>query len=247
MTFLFVYLAYAMALLVALWSRGVRHGVAVPAAPIPAGSKVLIVGATGGTGRHLIAQALERQYQVTALVRNPARLNIVHPRLTVVRGDVLDAASVDAAVRGQDAVVCALGHKRFFYPTRILSNGTRTLLRAMEAHDVQRLVCQTSLGVGSSAGRMGLYYTLFVIPAILPFYFWDKTRQERLIAASRTAWVIVRPVALSNRPGRGHCRHGLDGGSVVRTLSVARADVARFMLDQLSDSQYLSAAVGVSS
>lgn len=247
MTYLLVYLVYAMALLIALSSRGVRRKGSAAAAPIPAGSKVLIVGATGGTGRQLVMQALERNYLVTALVRDPARLDIAHPRLTVIRGDVLDAASVDEAVRGHDAVVCALGHKRFFYPTRILSHGTRNLLRAMEAHHVRRFVCQTSLGIGSSAGRMGVYYTLFVIPVILPFYFWDKTRQERLIAASRTAWVIVRPVALSNRAGLGHCRHGIGVGSVVRTLSVARADVARFMLDQLTDSQYLSAAVGVSS
>jgi uncharacterized protein YbjT (DUF2867 family) len=179
--------------------------------------------------------------------RNAARLDIAHPRLTVIRGDVLDAASVAGAVRGQDAVLCALGHKRFFYPTRILSEGTRNLLRAMEAHGVRRLVCQTSLGIGSSAGRMGVYYTLFVIPAILPFYFWDKTRQERLIAASGTSWVVVRPAALSNGARCASCRHGHDVGSFVRTPAVARADVAGFMLDQLSDNRYLCAAVGVPS
>ncbi|MGH2608882.1 MAG: NAD(P)H-binding protein [Tepidiformaceae bacterium] len=75
-----------------------------------------------------------------------------HPRLTVVRGDVLDRASVEAAMRGQEAVVSALGHKRFFHPTRILSAGTRNILRAMEIHDVRRLVCQTSLGEVLSIG-----------------------------------------------------------------------------------------------
>ena len=149
------------------------------------------------------------------------------------------------AVRGQDAVVCALGHKRFFYPTRILSEGTRNLLRAMELHGVRRLVCETSLGIGSGAGRMGLYYTLFVIPVILPFYFWDKTRQERLIAASASTWTIVRPTALSNSPGRGRCRHGDAVGSFLWTLGVPRADVAGFMLDQLADARYAGASVGL--
>src|SRR5207245_9990977 len=101
-------------------------------------------------------------------------------------------------MQSQEVVICALGHKRFFQPTRILSGGTQNILRAMEAHGVRRLVCETALGIGDSAGRMGLWYTFLVIPFILPFYFWDKTRQERLIAASRVKWVIVRPGALTN-------------------------------------------------
>ena len=84
----------------------------------------MIVGATGGTGRQLVSQALERGYLVTALVRERSRLDVAHPRLTVVQGDVLDAGSLEAAMQGQDAVLCALGHKRFIGPTRILSAGT---------------------------------------------------------------------------------------------------------------------------
>ncbi len=246
MTYLLLYLAYATGLLIVLSSRGVTSRVAVPGVQIPVTSKVLIVGATGGTGRALVLQALARQLQVTALVREPARLGFTHPSLTMIRGDVRSLATVQAAVRGQDAVICALGHRRFFYPTRILSVGTRNLLRAMEAHGVRRFVCQTSLGIGSSAGRMGLYYTLFVIPVVLPFYFWDKSRQERLIADSKAEWVIVRPVALTHAAATGQCRHGFDIGSLMLTRRIARDDVARFMLDQLSSNQYLFRAVGVS-
>ena len=98
------------------------------------------MGATGGTGRQLVQQALERGHIVTALVRDPSALGVEHPRLQVVRGNVLDYASVEAAVRGQGAVLSALGHKQFFYPTRILSEGTRNLLHAMDTHGVQRFV-----------------------------------------------------------------------------------------------------------
>lgn len=115
------------------------------------------MGATGGTGRQLLVQALERGYEVTAFVRDPSRLSIAHPQLTVVRGDVLDRDSVETAMRGQDAVLSALGHKRFFYPTRILSEGTRNILRAMEGQGVRHLVCETAMGIGDSAGRMGLW------------------------------------------------------------------------------------------
>jgi putative NADH-flavin reductase len=241
-----VFLLYALALTVALWRNGFRASTARPhTVSDRTVTRVLIVGATGGTGRHLVAQALERGYEVTALVRNPAALAVGHARLRVVQGDVLDAAVVAQAVQGQDAVISALGHKRFLGPTRILSGGTRHLLRAMEAHGVRRFVCETSLGIGDSAGRMGLTYTLFVIPVILPFYFWDKTRQEAAIASSGVEWVVVRPGALTDGAARGAWRSGRGLGSFVSTVRISRADVAHFMLDQATDGAHVGSAVGV--
>jgi uncharacterized protein YbjT (DUF2867 family) len=246
MTLLLLFMSYAIALSAALARAGYRSAAATAiGAPRDPPSRVLIVGATGGTGRHLVAQALERGYAVTALVRDPSRLRIQHPQLKVIKGDVLDRGSVEAATRGQEAVLSALGHNRYFYPTRILSEGTRNILSAMEANGVPRLVCETSLGIGDSAGRMGLYYTLFVIPVILPFYFWDKTRQERVIARSKVEWVIVRPAVLTNDDRRGRSRHGRRVGSFLRTGRVSRADVAEFMLNQLTSNTYLRAAPGV--
>ena len=242
---LLVFIVYAVALSVALGRRGIRgpRG-ARPAGPVDRPARVLIVGATGGTGRELVGQALERGHLVTALVRNPSSLAVAHPRLRIVRGNVLDPAIVSAAVREQDAVVSALGHKQFFRPTRILSNGTRNILRAMEEHHVRRFVCETSLGIGDSAGRMGLSYTFFVVPVILPFYFWDKARQERAIAESRVEWIVVRPGVLTNAAKRGRYRIGIVG-SFLRTVRISRADVADFMLNQMTDSTYLGTAAGV--
>lgn len=246
MPYLIAYLLYALFLTLLLAARGLGR-----LAPLPVPetaftpTRVLIIGATGGTGRHLVTQALERGLEVTALVRDPSKLAIEHPRLRVEKGDVLNPASVDEAMRGQDAVLSALGHKRFLGPSSILSEGTRNLIRAMETSGVRRLVCETSLGIGSSAGRMGLQYTLFVLPFILPFYFYDKTRQERLIAASSLDWVIVRPGALTNTPGHGQCRSGQLIGSFISTVSIPRADVARFMLDQLTDPSNLGTAIGI--
>ena len=208
--------------------------------------RVLIVGATGGTGRALVADALERGHQVTAFARRPEKVRARHERLTVTRGDVLDKASVDAAVAGQDAVLCALGHKRWLGPTRILSEGTRNLVIAMEWFGVRRLVCETSLGIGDSWGRMGLYYTAFVGVFILPFYFADKVRQERIVRESKLEWVVVRPGALNNGRPRGVVRHGPSVGSWIWTVRISRADVAAFMLDQLTDDRYLRATPGVS-
>jgi len=207
--------------------------------------RLLVIGATGGTGRALVEQALERGHVVTAFVRKPSRLRVQHERLAIARGNVLDYASVETAVRGQDAVLCALGHKRWLSPTRILSDGTRNIIRAMESQSVRRLVCETSLGIGDSWGRMGLYYTLFVGVCILPFYFHDKTRQERLIRASPLEWIIVRPGALTNGRKRGAYRHGRRIGHPLWTVRISRADVADFMLNQVVDDRYLRSAVGV--
>jgi len=245
---LVVFVLYAIGLAVALGRAGYRSP-ATPAAASAASrsrpTRVLIVGATGGTGRQLVAQALERGLAVTALVRDPSRLTITHPRLTVVRGNVLDAGSVAAAMSGQEAVLSALGHKRFFPPNRILSEGTRNVVRAMEAHGVSRFVCETSMGIGDSAGRLGVYYTFFTIPVILPFYYRDKARQEKIIAASPVDWVIVRPGLLTNAAKRGSYRHGRRVGSFFWTMRVSRADVADFMLDQLESDTYLRTAPGV--
>jgi uncharacterized protein YbjT (DUF2867 family) len=241
-----LFVSYAIALSAALALAGHRSG----SAPSGGGSghrpmRVLVVGATGGTGRQLVAQALDLGHEVTAFVRNPSKLEVRHPRLTVAQGDVLDYASVEAAVCGHDAVLSALGHKRYLGPSRILSEGTRNVLRAMEVHGVPRLICETALGIGDSAGQMGLYYTFLVLPLVLPFYFWDKARQERAIARSGVEWVIVRPGVLTRGEKRGRTRHGRHVGNFIWTVRISRADVADFMLKQLSSDIYLRTAVGV--
>lgn len=198
MIVLFGFVTYSLLLTVLLAAHGVRRRAPRPAPGTPfAPTRILIIGATGGTGRCPVANALERGYEVTVLVRNLPKLAIKHTRLRVLKGDVLDFAPVEQAVRGQDAVVSALGHKRFLDPSSVLSEGAPKLIQAMEAHVFGRLVCETSLGIFSSAGRMGLQYTLFVVPVILPFYFYDKTRQERLIAR-----LGHRPSSRAHRPAR---------------------------------------------
>ncbi len=246
MKLVLLFILYAIVLLVGLARRGLRSQAATSQETLSKRpTRLLVVGSTGGTGRQVVEQALQRGYAVTAFARDPSKLKIENPQLKVLQGDVLDYASVEAAVQGQDAVISALGHKRFFYPTSILSEGTRNLLRAMDTHKVARLVCETSLGIGNSAGRLGLYYTFLIVPLVLPFYFWDKTRQERLIAASETEWVIVRPGLLNNRKMKSAYRHGADVGNFFWTVKISRADVADFMLNQITDNTYLRTAPGV--
>lgn len=247
MTLIIVWATYAIAINLLLWRAGLRlPKISNKSSLTQTPNRILIIGSTGGTGRRLVEQALERGYTVTAMARNPAKLGFEHPKLNIVHGDVLDYESVGAAVKGQDAVLSALGHKRFFYPTRILSEGTKNILKAMQVNGVKRFVCETSLGVGDTARRMGLLYTFLIIPLVLPFYFYDKTRQEHIIAKSTLDWTIVRPGALTNSAKRGVKHHGSNVGNFITGARISRADVADFILDQLELNNYHCQSPGIS-
>ena len=207
--------------------------------------KLLIIGGTGGTGKELIKQALEQGHSLTVLARNPGKLKIVHPNLSVIKGNVLDYNKVQEVVAGQDAVLSALGHKRFFIKTNILSEGTKNIIQAMERHNVKRFICITSLGISDSRFKLGLYYTLFVIPFIVFFYFLDKAKQEKLIRSTMLDWTIVRPGQLINGKRRGIYKHGANVGNYILTKMISRADVAHFILSQLNDKSYLHKTPGV--
>lgn len=200
--------------------------------------KVLIIGATGGTGRQLVEQALAVGHDVTALVRNPARIRVRHERLRVVQGDILDFDSVDRAVAGQEAVLSSLGTKSVFKPVKIFSEGTSNLLRAMAKHDVRRLICITGIGAGDSRGHGGFFYDKIILPIVLQRNYRDKDKQEEFIRKSDRDWIIVRPGFLTNGPPKGNYSvlTDLTGVTVGR---ISRADVAAFMLAQLTSDRYL--------
>ena len=146
--------------------------------------KLAIIGGTGKTGKELLQQGLEAGHTLTALVRNPKKLQVVHPNLTVIPGNVLNPKDLEDIFQGKDAVLSALGHKRFLGPSHILSKGTENILHAMKTAKVSRFICITSMGINDNKYRLGLYYTLFVIPFIVFFYFRDKAKQERFIIDS---------------------------------------------------------------
>jgi putative NADH-flavin reductase len=207
--------------------------------------KLLVFGGTGGTGREIVAQALSQGHVVTAFVRNPAALTTKHENLRVVRGDILDYPSVEAAVRGQDAVLSALGVRKLRKNT-ILSDGTKNIIRAMEQHGVKRFVCESSLGVGDSKEQLGWVFNFLLIPLFLRNVFRDKETQEQHIRQSQLEWIIVRPGALTNGPRTGFYRSGFS--STDRTIKgkISRADVADFMLKQLADDTFLRKTPGLS-
>jgi putative NADH-flavin reductase len=202
---------------------------------------LLIFGATGGTGRAIVTQALEQEHRVTAFTRNPAAIKTAHENLAIVQGDILDYASVEKAVKGQDAVLSALGTKALRRNTTI-SYGTRNIIKAMEKYEVKRFVFESSISIGDSKPQQrqfGLVYKIIIFPFILRNMFQDKEIQERYIRQSTLDWIIVRPAVLTNGPRTGVYRSEFSATDTSIKAKISRADVADFMLKQLTDDTYV--------
>jgi putative NADH-flavin reductase len=198
--------------------------------------KVLIIGATGATGQILMGEALAQGHEVTALARNPSAVAPEDHRPRVLQGNALEASSVEAAVAGQDAVLSALG-TRSTRPTTLFSESTSNVISAMRQHGVRRLVCITGIGTGESKGHVGFLYDRIILPFVLKNVYEDKDRQEDAIKQSDLDWVIVRPARLTDEPAKGEYRIFLRGSYTAKRIS--RADVAAFMLTQLTDDTYV--------
>ena len=207
--------------------------------------KLLVFGATGGTGRELVKQALEQGHEVTAYARSPDKLgDLTHSSLRVVRGDVLDPAAVEKAVAGHGAVLCAVGAGAG--RTTLREEGTRNIVRAMQKAGVRRLVCQSSMGVGDSRANLGFLTKYVIVPVFLRHAFADHERQEAVVKESTLDWTIVRPPHLKDGPRTGTYRHGFPTTDTGIQGKISRADVADFMLKQLAENTYLRLAPGVS-
>jgi putative NADH-flavin reductase len=201
--------------------------------------KVLVVGATGATGRHVVQAALAAGHQVTAFVRTPRRLGVEHERLRMVQGDVLEAASVRAAMQGQGAVISALGVSPGAPPGGVISKGAEHMIRAMKEEGARRMVFQSGIMVGEGKGLSSSNRLLLaVFRRLNRKLFEDKVRAERLVEESALDWVLVRPPKLRERPPRGSYRAGEDLDVSLLT-GLAFADVADFMIRALHDDRYL--------
>lgn len=205
--------------------------------------KLIIFGATGSIGRHLVDQALQQGHRVTAFARNPAALDRRHENLTGHAGDVLDPGSVSDAVHGHDAVLIALGAGR---KGGVRSAGTRNVIDAMRQHGVDRLVCETTLGAGDSHDVLNFFWKRLMFGLLLRPAFADHQAQEAHIRDSGLDWVIVRPAAFTDGPATNIYKHGFPATEKNLTFKISRADVAGFMLRQLTDDTYLRKTPGLS-
>lgn len=200
--------------------------------------KILVLGATGATGRLIVRQAVARGHDVAVLVRSAEKpSDLIGAKLII--GDARDERALRQALKGRDTVVSALGTPASpFREVTLLSTATRGLVNAMQTEQVSRLVCITGLGAGDSAGHGGFVFDHLIFPLLLRKVYADKNRQEAIVRDSGLDWVLVRPTILNDKPGRGAVRaltdlSGFHGGAI------AREDVASFVLDQVRGDAWL--------
>ncbi len=198
--------------------------------------KIAVFGATGGTGRNFVQQALDSGFEISALVRQTASPLEPHERLVIQQGDVLDPDAVQKTLAGVDAVVVSLGNTAG-NPAMVCSLGTENIIHEMEKIDgLRRLVVVTSLGVGDSTEQVPFFFKMLMKTA-LRGAMADKEKQEAIVRQSGLDWIIVRPGGLTDEPATGSYRVGLESDIVAG--QIPRADVAAFLLRQLTEDTFL--------
>ncbi|RDC66249.1 NAD(P)-dependent oxidoreductase [Adhaeribacter pallidiroseus] len=200
--------------------------------------KILILGASGATGRHLVRQALEQKHQVTAFLRNPAKLKVSHRALTLEQGNVSDLVSVQRAIAGQEVVVSALGADHMFQLDQALLDGMANIIKAMQSSNVRRLVYLSTLGVSESRNDAG-FIIRNLAPTLLRTEIKGHEVREKMICESDLEWQIVRAPILTNGPLTRKYRSGENLKSNRFAPALSRADIADFMLSLLTDMRYL--------
>lgn len=205
--------------------------------------RLIIFGSTGSVGRLLVEQALQENHLVTAFLRDPAKLHTRHSNLKVIQGDVLDYRSVENAIENQEVVLCTLGSGS---KGNVRAEGTRNIIRAMEINGVKRLICQSTLGAGNSKGNLNFFWKHIMFGMLLKQAYKDHELQESYVEESKLDWTIVRPAAFTDAGRTGKYRHGFGPHEKGLTLKISRADVADFILKQVTQNTYLRKTPGQS-
>lgn len=200
--------------------------------------KVIVFGASGGTGRHIVEQALEAGHKVTAFVRTPTKLEIKHANLNVFQGDVTNVEKVEQSIIGQDAVLSALGPTRPPVPG-MMKTAAKNIVAAMEKHGVKRIISTTGGGVRDPQDQPKLIdhimkglLTLLAGPVLK-----DSEANVNVIRNSDLDWTIVRYPRLLDGQHTGKYRMGFIGKDSGSQLS--RADAADAVLKELENGEYL--------
>jgi putative NADH-flavin reductase len=207
--------------------------------------KILVLGATGGTGRHTVLRALEQGHDVTALVRNPERITITADRLRVLTGSIPDDAQALAAViERQDVVISALGVGNSLKSGGLIARSAPAVVRAMENAGVRRLIFTSAYGVGETR-RDAPFIPRLLMRTLLRDLYADKAAGDEVVRRSGLDWTLVYPVTLTNAPGTGRYRAG-ERLELHGVPKIPRADVADFLLAQVDDRTWLRKGVLVS-
>jgi putative NADH-flavin reductase len=206
--------------------------------------KLIVFGATGTVGILLLKQALQQGYEVTAFTRSPEKLkSLSQVNLKIFKGDILNPKDVDDAIHNHDFVLCALGDGN---KGKVRAAGTKNIITSMQKNSIRRLICQTTMGLGESEGNLNFFWKYVMFGLLLKKAFQDHQLQEQYLLGSNLDFTIVRPSAFTDGDVTRNYKVGFDGNYKNLNLKISRADVADFMLQQITNSEYLKSAVSIS-
>jgi putative NADH-flavin reductase len=207
--------------------------------------RITVFGATGGTGRRLVEQAIAEGNEVIAYVRNPSKLDMENEHLTVVQGELTDEELIEKAVKGVDAVISLLG-PRGGSKSKPLTHGMQNIITAMKKQGVRRLVITSTLSAKDPNDLPDFKTKSLVnlVKVTMHDAYEDIVSTAETVRNSDLDWTIVRLTMLNNKPKSGKVRAGYVGRGDVGTW-ISRADVADFMLKQVQDTKYLRQAPAI--
>jgi putative NADH-flavin reductase len=200
------------------------------------GLNILVIGANGGIGRQTVEIALKAGHQVTALLRNPANLDISHSNLEIIKGDMMYPDTFDDHLKNKDAIISALGVNAASKPTTLYSQGNKNLLDAMKNKGVHRAFFISASAIEKSPVLP--FYVRFaekyIVQKLLRHMYDDLRIMEDLIKESDVDWTIMRPPRLTNNPVTGNYRFSINS-FLKNCLSISRADLAHYMINNVTN------------
>ena len=206
--------------------------------------KIVVLGATGGTGRHVVQQALDSGHEVTVFARDADKITVQHAHLKVAIGDVADRSALTNAIRGNDSVVSTLGRGRSFTSEHLIAHAVPNILAAMAATGTRRLVFTSAMGVGDSYQDAPLVPRLF-FRTLLRGIYADKLIGDDLIRRSALDWTLVQPSQMHDGLLTKTYRSG-ERLEMTGMPRISRADAAHFIIRCLTDAGTIRKTVIVS-
>jgi putative NADH-flavin reductase len=205
---------------------------------------ITILGASAGVGLNAVERALERGHHVTALSRSTDAYP-QNPNLTVIKGSATNPDDVKKAIAGADAVLVTLGTGMSTKPTTLYTDAAKVLIQVQQETQTQvPFIILTGFGAGDS-GNYHSFIMGLVFKFILKAVYENKTQMEQAIAQSPLNWEFVRPGLLTKKPATGKYRTETRYYKGMNIGSIARADVADFMVQQAEHPMYLKEYVAL--
>jgi putative NADH-flavin reductase len=208
--------------------------------------KIIVFGATGGTGRLVVEQALQEGHHVTVIVRDPDTFTTRNSRLDIIKGDVFQPPTFEKAIAGKDAVISCLGIQKR-EPTTVYSEGTGNLMKAMQRENIRRLICISAGAVivpPKSTFLMKLV-TKNILQRIFKYTYADMLIMEKVLSESNLNWTIIRAPWLRGKGRTGKYRTMING-HLGNPSRISRADLADYIVTHLTDEKTFKARIEIS-